>query len=55
MIFIQDESDTRTDIFRYKTVLSNKDYRYSCKNYAPKNLGGKTIQQAKYSLNSQKI
>lgn len=45
MIFIQDESDTRTDIFRYKTVLSNKDYRYSCKNYAPKNLGKKQFNK----------
>lgn len=56
--FIQDESEKRTDIFRFKTVFSNtyntykvvRIIKYTCKNTMEKN-NSKSI----YFLDSEKI
>lgn len=54
MNFIQDKSDKRLGIFRFKTVLSNTNSRYSVW-IMKTNALGKTAQRATYSLTSEKI
>lgn len=49
MNFIQDKSDKKLGIFRFKTVSSNTDYRYSV--WIMKT----NAQRATYSLTSEKI
>lgn len=53
--YIEDESEKRTGIFCFKTVLSNTDSIYTCTKYAKRIPGKETTQQATNSLNSEKI